>query len=231
MATQNQDQLLQMALTEVYGQAITMVRTLAAMQQNLTGPVPAVKNFQDAWNANLAEIRAFIGGPLPEGRFSEIVVAGLKNDARYGVNTATALGGLIYLIGDQFDQLAASVPVSASNIPVWWAQNHVLIEGALMVDFSTMSQGQNSQVELDPGQVTQQVLDQSGSTTQLPQQDDGVVDDMSGDIDFTNDGSTIVSSAKRSGWSVPLWALGFGLLTAGGIVYFVARDKKKRAHA
>jgi len=214
----------QSALTDVYGRAGVMVRTLASMQQGFTSRVPQVKSFQESWNRNIDVLRGWVGSGAT-GMLAEILSNGLVEDGRYGAKTATALGELVYLISEDYDDAANSVPIVASNMPVWYAQYHSLIEGALTTNFSVVSQPQDVDVSVDADQLGQQVLeDESENTAQIPQDDSGT------DITF-DEPTTIVSSARRAGWNVPIWAIGLGLVTAGTLIFFVAKKTRRRGSA
>lgn len=212
----------QFALTDVYSNAGVMLRALAAMRQNWSTRIPQVKAFQESWNANLEVLRAWAGQGAT-GPVAQILTNGLVPDGRYGAMTATAIGELIYLISEDYDDAANSVPVAASSIPTWYAQYHSLIEGALTTNFALMSTSNTSDVSINENEIAQNTLDDSGGTAELP-------NDMGSDITF-DEPTTIVSTAKREGWNVPIWAIGLGLVTASGLIYLVAKKTRRRGSA
>lgn len=214
----------QLALTAVYGRAATMVRTLAARRSGWTNRIPQVRAFQEEWNLHLPELREWVGFGAT-GNIAEVLSIGLKEDGRYGVFTATALGELIYLISEDYDNAANSVPISAANVPVWYAQYHSLIEGALTTNFSQLPFPQDQDVSINADAMTQEVIDDARSNQ-------GPIPQDSGSVDITFDEpSTITSTARRTGWNVPVWAVGLGLVTAGTLLFFVARKTRRRGSA
>jgi hypothetical protein len=208
------------ALTDVYTSAGIMVRALASMKQGWSNHVSQVKAFQESWNDNIVMMRAWAGGPMT-GVVAQVLDKGLVADGRYGLNTAAALGELIFLISSDYDEVAESVPVAAAGIVTWYAQYHSLIEGALMTNFSAVSTADPTTVTVNTEELADNTLDDSGGTSELP------TDDMGSDITF-DEPTVIVSTAKREGWNVPIWALGLGLVTAGTLFFVIAKRTKRR---
>jgi hypothetical protein len=205
------------ALADVYGSALAMVRALATTSSRLARP--AVKNFQISWNDNRAVLRAFAGTDVPWDGALAVLVNGLSTDGGYGSNTAVALALVIYLSGADEDHAAVSaVPTSAAGVAPWVGQFGSVIEAALLTDFSTWSA-----VVQDTPPPDDVVVDPPSSDTTL------TVEPPPSDMgsDFTYEGDTIVSSGKRKGWDVPIWAVGLGLLTAGGLFYFIVKRKRR----
>jgi hypothetical protein len=225
----------QFALTDVYSNAGIMVRTLASMQQGVTTSVQAVKDFQEAWNDNIPVLRTWVGdgGGVPwEADLPELLTVGLTADGRYGRKTGVALGELLWLIDESLDAAANSVPVVVANMPVWYAQHHSAIEGALGTNFSTALAPGDIPVSIDPEEITEAVLaDEAENTAQIPLDDNDAViaDDSGSDISFED--HIVTSTAGRAGWSVPIWALGLGLVTAGTLIFFVAKKTRRRGSA
>jgi len=205
------------ALSDVYGNALSMVHALTTMTSRAAKP--AVKNFQLSWNANRAVLRAFAGTDVPWDGALAALVNGLGTDGGYGPNTAAALALVIYLSGADTDHAAVSaIPTAAAGVAPWVGQYGKVIEAALSTDFSTWSDvvqdtSPPSDVPVDPPSVDTTL------TVAPPPSDMG--------SDFTYEGDTIVSSGKRVGWDVPIWAVGLGLLTAGGLFYFIVKRKKR----
>lgn len=209
------------ALNQVYGRALVMVQTLAAMRQGFSSRIPAVRQFQQSWNANLGALRAWAVDGVVSNIAAETLATGLDEDGRYGPRTAHALGELIWLIGEDFDNVVGDLPVAAANIPLWYAQYHTLIEGALTTDFKSPLPD-DAPVNLDPN--GQSSLENTDGGVEDVLNNEVVADDIAPEHVFEDD--RIVSTARRTTWSVPIWAIGLGLATAAGLFFFVAKKKK-----
>lgn len=224
----------QLSLSDVYDRAAAMVRRLSASRVGAGTSIPEVRGFQLTWNQNLDVINAWLGsvGFNAEGLSVEVLANGLDDDGRYGRKTATALVVLLYVAGLP-DDVAASMPTVASNMPVWYAQHHSEVDQALLgaidqeaplreeVVLTSQSEEIDSSSSVPSSVeagVPDQVIDQDGVMQPV---------DMGSEFNFEDD--TISSSAGRKAWDVPLWALGIGIVTAGGLIYGISRRAKKNA--
>lgn len=221
-----------LALSDLYNRAIVMARKLGSSRVSDGVGIQEVRGFQLAWNQYRGETSDWflnVVGLQPSPAGTALLRDGLKDDGKYGPKTALAFAMLLYAAGLE-ERTLASMPTISSNFPVWFAQNHSIVEGVLLnvtqnmdvqstePSVSTVQSDQDVQQIVDDARQVPEVIDEQLNTMNVSEED----------MVFES-GSTIASSAGRTSWDVPLWAIGIGVLTVGGLVYAVAKRKKRGA--
>lgn len=231
MPTQNTFNPLTVALSDLYSRATTMVRRLGASRISPSTSLAEIRGFQLAWNQYLGETNAWLGsiGFVAEGTTRVVLTDGLDDDGKYGPQTAHALVVLLYVAGLP-ERLAATLPTTPTNMPLWYAQNQSVVEGVLLNAMESDNMPQPEPVYVDDGAETaEQLLENAHNAVSVVDSNTQTIEDTTGGDLVFDDGSTITSAAGRTAWNVPVWAVGIGVVTLGGLLFAVARRRKKGA--